>query len=127
MSASFYPNWYNGGGGGGSTTDYNKLINKPVVELTGTEQVPDIISALDYGNYLVKGYFKFDIDQEEVQNFDPSNSILISRDKHTKKKTFSYTIIKNNVPYMVIGVFNEDGKLESYEEVPFGGPHWTQF
>lgn len=125
MSASFYPNL--GGGGGGSNVDYDKIKNKPIINLRGTEEVPDIISALDYGNYFVKGYFKFDIDQENPQTFDTNTNLYVSKDEITGKKIFTYSIIKDGKPYMVIGTYNEEGKLESFEEMPLGSPRWGQF
>lgn len=126
MSASFYPN-LGGGGGGGSNIDYDKIKNKPIIDLNGTEDVPDIISALDYGNYLVKGWFKFDSNQAEPQTFDTPTNLYVSKDGVTGKKTFSYAITKNGMPYMVIGTYDEEGNLEQYEEVPLGSPRWGSF
>ena len=126
MSASFYPN-LNGGGGGGSNVDYDKIKNKPIINLNGTAEVPDIISALGYGNYIVNGYFKFDTDQEEPQIFDIPTNMIVSKDTTTGKKAFSYTFIKNGEPYMAIGTYDEEGKVDSYEEIPLSRARWGTF
>ena len=124
--SSFYPALNGGGGGGSESIDYNKIQNKPIIEVEGTEEVPTIISALASGNYLAKGYFKADPDSD-LQHTSDALNITITYDSQTGKKVFSYITIKDGMPYMTIGTYDEEGKIESIEDIPLMQSSWSQF
>ena len=129
---SFYGNGWSTGNSEGGTTNYDDLSNKPIVNLTGTENSPINFSDLEYGNYLIKGFYKYSVIDENRQFLSPI-MVSVVMDNHTEEKACKYEIVENQ-DFLIITVyyngetFTEDrlslgesgGSSEIAEEVKLG-------
>lgn len=108
---SFYGHsWCTGGSeGGGGTTDYNDLSNKPIVNLTGTESSPVTFSDLEYGNYLIKGFYRYSASDESKQSI--SLSVTITQDQESNSKVAKFEVIENQEVIVIAVFYDNDGSF----------------
>lgn len=108
---SFYGHgWCTGGGeSGGGTTDYNDLSNKPIVNLTGTESSPVTFSDLEYGNYLIKGFYRYSANDESKQSI--SLSVIITQDQESDDKVAKFEVIENQEVIVIAVFYDKDGSF----------------
>lgn len=109
MGTSFY----GGGsivitGGGPGSSDYTDLINVPIQVLKGTSAQPIVFSELDYGNYFVEGYFKYNQNDIVYIESTPTN-VQVFQDDLTLKKIVRTEIFENSEYYMVALIYEDDG------------------
>ena len=100
---SFYGNGGWTGGEGSGTTNYNDLSNRPIVNLTGTESSPIVLHMLEYGIYLIKGFYHYNASDELKQFTSPIN-MQIFEDVATQQKVAKFEIIENQ-ELIIITVF----------------------
>jgi hypothetical protein len=103
MGTSFY-----GGGGVVGSSDYTDLINVPIQVLKGTSIQPIVFSELEYGNYLVQGYFKYNQDDTVYIESTPTN-VQVFQDEVTLKKIAKTEIFENGEYYLVALIYEDDG------------------
>ena len=108
--SSFYGNHGIGGGGGG-VTDYNQLSNKPITNIEGSNATPVSLNTLEYGTYLLSGYYKYIIDGD-VYEADPPIMVKIMKDEVTNRRVVYYETIKNGVLVAVLGNYKDDGTVD---------------
>ena len=117
--SSFYGHGWSTGGSGG-TSDYNDLSNKPITNLTGTETSPVIFSDLGYGNYLIKGFYRYSADDDNRKI--NSLSVLITQDDETDEKVAKFEVIENQEIIVVAVFYDNDGSfIESRVALGGGG------
>ena len=108
MGTSFY----GGGGvvisGGLGSSDYTDLINVPIQVLKGTSIQPIVFSALDFGNYLVEGYYRYNQNDTVYIESTPTN-VQVFQDEITLKKIAKTEIFENGEYYLVALVYEDDG------------------
>lgn len=109
MGTSFY----GGGGvvitgGGFGSSDYTDLINVPIQVLKGTSIQPIVFSELEYGNYLVQGYFKYNQNDTIYIESTPTN-VQVFQDEVTLKKIAKTEIFENGEYYLVALIYEDDG------------------
>jgi hypothetical protein len=108
MGTSFY----GGGGvvisGGLGSSDYTDLINVPIQVLKGTSIQPIVFSALDFGNYLVEGYYRYNQNDTVYIESTPTN-VQVFQDEVTLKKIVKTEIFENGEYYLVALVYEDDG------------------
>ena len=109
MGTSFY----GGGGvvitgGGLGSSDYTDLINVPIQVLKGTSIQPIVFSELEYGNYLVQGYFKYNQNDTIYIESTPTN-VQVFQDEVTLKKIAKTEIFENGEYYLVALIYEDDG------------------
>ena len=112
--ASFYGNHAISGSGGGSvgTTNYNNLTNVPIKNLKGIDTEPIVFSKLDYGNYLMSGYYQYNINSLVYIESIPTN-IRVFQDSITLQKVVCFEIFENNEYFLVTLTYESD---DSYVE-----------
>lgn len=108
MGTSFY-----GGGcvvvnGGGGSSNYNDLINVPIVNLTGTSIQPVVFSELAFGNYIVTGYRQYNQNDTVYLETTPTY-VQVFEDDVTLKKVVRTEIFENGEYYMVVLIYEDDG------------------
>lgn len=110
--SSFYGHGWCTTGGESGTSNYDDLLNKPIVNLTGTETLPVIFSDLGYGNYLIKGFYRYVANDVNKQTINLS--VKIVQDQETDKKVAKFEIVENQ-EIIVITVFydNQGNFIES--------------
>jgi hypothetical protein len=103
---SFYGNFTSLSGSGDGTSDYNQLLNVPVKNIAGTEDVPILLAALEPGSYNLKGYFKCgnNTDIEIAQN----TLVNILIDNETNQKLIQYGLFDSDIYYIVTGTVVDD-------------------
>ena len=116
--SSFYGNHGIGGGGGG-VTDYNQLSNKPITNIEGSNATPVSLNTLEYGTYLLSGYYKYTIDGD-VYEADPPIMVKIMKDEVTNRRVVYYETTKNGVLIAVLGNYNADGTVDIKEHSSTG-------
>ena len=109
MGTSFY----GGGGvvisgGGIGSSDYTDLINVPIQVLKGTSIQPIVFSELDFGNYLVQGYYRYNQNDTVYIESTPTN-VQVFQDEITLKKIAKTEIFENGEYYLVALVYEDDG------------------
>lgn len=106
---SFYGHgWGTGNGEGGSgTSNYNDLSNKPIVNLLGTESSPVNLSDLEYGNYLIKGFYRYSASDENRQSI--SLSVSVSQDTASDDKVAKFEVIENQEVIVITVFYSNDG------------------
>ena len=126
---SFYGNY----GGSGGTTNYNELENKPIINLTGLPNNPIDLSKLQPGEYILKGYYKYNNIDEDIKfnrtlKFsvveDPiseQKNIFFTTTENNKYTTYLITYDKNNNEYVITNPSSNGGEkevvfIESLEE-----------
>ena len=108
MGTSFY-----GGGcvivnGSGGSSNYNDLMNVPIVNLTGTSMQPVIFSELAFGNYIVTGYRQYN--QNDIVYLEATPTyVQVFEDDVTLKKVVRTEIFENGEYYMVALIYEDDG------------------
>lgn len=106
--ASFYGNHVvSGGGGSTGTTNYNNLINIPIKNLKGTDTNPIVFSDLDYGNYLMSGYYQYNANSLVCIESIPTN-IQVFQDTITLQKVVCFEIFENNEYFLVTLTYEHD-------------------
>lgn len=108
MGTSFY-----GGGcvvvnGGGGSSNYNDLMNVPIVNLTGTSMQPVVFSELAFGNYIVAGYRRYNQNDTVYLETTPTY-VQVFEDDVTLKKIVRTEIFENGEYYMVALIYEDDG------------------
>lgn len=108
MGTSFY-----GGGcvvvnGSGGSSNYNDLINVPIVNLTGTSMQPVVFSELTFGNYIVTGYRRCNQNDTVYLETTPTY-VQVFEDDVTLKKIVRTEIFENGEYYMVALIYEDDG------------------
>lgn len=103
---SFYP----GGGGGAGGSDYNKMKNVPVMNLTGTDTVPVYLGSLDYGAYRISSYYKRSTDGKILEFTEPT-MVYVVNDKTTNEKVATYQEIRNGETYIITVTYKSNGKV----------------
>jgi hypothetical protein len=94
-------------GGSGGTTDYNKLLNIPITNLTGTEDNPIILSGLNYGNYLITGYYQY-TSRTDIRLVDYKMLVEILQDLVSLRKVAKFQVYEDSKPYLYSIFINED-------------------
>ena len=108
MGTSFY-----GGGcivvnGDGGSSNYNDLINVPIVNLIGTSIQPVVFSELAFGNYIVTGYRRYN--QNDIVYLETTPTyVQVFEDDVTLKKIVRTEIFENGEYYMVALIYEDDG------------------
>lgn len=112
---------------GAGTGNYNKLQNKPVINLVGsTEEKHVDLSGLEQGKYTLRGYYKLTPDAEmQVQNLPVDVSVLnelvySETDPGADpvlKKIIYYIYAKEDEVFMKKIVYDEDNQYESDDDV----------
>lgn len=108
MGTSFY-----GGGcvvvnGGGGSSNYNDLMNVPIVNLTGTSMQPVVFSELAFGNYIVAGYRRYNQNDTVYLETTPTY-VQVFEDDVTLKKIVRTEVFENGEYYMVALIYEDDG------------------
>ena len=108
MGTSFY-----GGGcvvvnGGGGSSNYNDLMNVPIVNLTGTSMQPVVFSELAFGNYIVAGYRRYNQNDTVYLETTPTY-VQVFEDDVTLKKIVRTEVFENSEYYMVALIYEDDG------------------
>lgn len=102
---SFYGNYGvdSGGGGGGGTTNYDELSKKPIINLYGLPNNPIVISTLNAGLYLLKGYYKFNTITESLSYDNDVLLLTVTVDYFSGQKNAFFTRTENNqyITYLV--------------------------
>ena len=106
MGSSFYGNGYAVNGNG--TLNYNELKNTPIQNLVGTSSQPVTFSNLNFGNYSVTGYYKYNDEDTIFLEFDPI-TVQVFKDDVTLKKIVRMEVFENGEYYMVVLIYEEDG------------------
>ena len=106
MSSFYGPGW---GGGADGSTDYDKLKNVPVMNLTGTEQAPVYLPTLEYGNYNIKGSYRWGQKETLVGEFEEDHFIRVIKDEVTHKKVIMYDTVIDGELTMVTITYEDDG------------------
>lgn len=106
-----------GGGGsnasGGGVTDYNDLTNKPLISLKGSEEGPVIFGSLTAGEYLVKGTYKYGVNDD--YSFETEFlHIEVTVDEETGQKTVTFEKFINGQWNKYVLVFDETGEHQLY-------------
>lgn len=107
---SFYGNYGGGDGSGGGTTNYNELSNKPIINLTGTDNKPIVFGNLATGEYLVKGFYIYnenDDNKKETQLLHLS----VSTDETTGEKICKFEKCEANKWFMYLVIITTDDFL----------------
>lgn len=94
--------------GGGDTTNYNDLINKPVINKTGTESSPIILNTLGYGEYIITGNFVYTNEDNTLKGGSFPTYISILQDGITLKKIAKYETFEDGIYYINTVSFNDD-------------------
>lgn len=94
--------------GGGGTTNYNDLINKPVINKTGTESSPIILNTLGYGEYIITGNFVYTNKDNTLKGGSFPTYISILQDGITLKKIAKYETFEDGIYYINTVSFNDD-------------------
>jgi hypothetical protein len=107
--ASFYGTFVGLSGSGDGTSDYNQLLNVPVKNITGTEDVPILLATLEPGSYNLNGPFKCgeNTDLEVAQN----TLVKVLIDSETDQKLVKYDSFESDTYYINIGAVVEDNKV----------------
>lgn len=107
MGTSFY-----GGGcvvvNGGGSSNYNDLINVPIVNLTGTSMQPVVFSELTFGNYMITGYRRYNQNDTVYLETTPTY-VQVFEDDVTLKKIVRTELFENGEYYMVALIYEDDG------------------
>lgn len=106
--SSFYGNYGGISSGSNGTSDYNDLLNKPIINIVGTTQSPIILNTLNYGEYMIKGSFIYTKKDSNIKTISFQNYILISKDEVTLKKLAKYETFEDGQYYIYIIYFNEN-------------------
>jgi hypothetical protein len=110
--ASFYGTFMGLSGSGDGTSDYNQLLNVPIKNVTGTEDVPILLAALEPGSYNLNGYFRCgnNTDVEVAQN----TLVKVLIDSEINQKLIKYDSFESDTYYINIGavVNNTNVSLE---------------
>jgi hypothetical protein len=94
VSTSFYGR---GGveGSGSGTDNYNELKNKPIISLTGREDLPINLSSLVVGLYNLNGSYIFSNNDLEMKNFPSTTFAKVIIDAKTGDKIVSFDTYEN--------------------------------
>jgi hypothetical protein len=95
-------------GGSGGTTNYNKLLNTPITNLSGTEDEPVVLNTLNYGNYLLTGYFQYR-PGSSIKSVGYKMLVEVLQDLVTLRKVATFETYEDGDPYHYSIYFNEDG------------------
>ena len=130
---TFYPggigNSGGGSGGGGSTgtTNYNNLTNVPIINVTGTDSSPVILSNLSYGHYSLSGYYKKTENSITVTKAPGVFEVYVSEDEIDQNKVVSYYSVKEGKPIIMSLSYNDTtGELEE-ENNSAENDEWDMF
>lgn len=95
--------------GSGGIVNYNQLTNKPITQLTGTESEPIILNTLNYGEYLIDGYFVYTSLDTVLKgsNLHPTY-ISIMMDDRTLRKAAHYETFESEVYFLYHVYFKND-------------------
>ena len=120
--SSFYGNVSIGGSSGeGGTSNYNELINLPIKNLIGTDSSPIIISNLNYGNYLIKGSYKYNSNSELLKE-DTFKNIQVFKDETSQNKIAKFEVFENKEYYIITLTYENDGNfIEDRLSISSGG------
>lgn len=106
--ASFYGSGGCCSSGGDGVTDYNALINKPIINLTGNTTSPVTLSQLYYGEYLIKGSYTYTIKDPTIRPIGYLLYVSITQDSSTGKKIAKFESFEDGTWYMHTVIFNEN-------------------
>lgn len=120
--SSFYGNVSIGSSSGeGGTSNYNELINLPIKNLIGTDSSPIIISNLNYGNYLIKGSYKYNSNSELLKE-DTFKNIQVFKDETSQNKIAKFEVFENKEYYIITLTYENDGNfIEDRLSISSGG------
>lgn len=120
--SSFYGNVSIGGSSGeGGTSNYNELINLPIKNLIGTDSSPIIISNLNYGNYLIKGSYKYNSNSKLLKE-DTFKNIQVFKDETSQNKIAKFEVFENKEYYIITLTYENDGNfIEDRLSISSGG------
>lgn len=120
--SSFYGNVSIGGSSGeGGTSNYNELINLPIKNLIGTDSSPIIISNLNYGNYLIKGSYKYNSNSKLLKE-DIFKNIQVFKDETSQNKIAKFEVFENKEYYIITLTYENDGNfIEDRLSISSGG------
>ena len=105
--------------------DYNQLSNQPVKNIVGSSAESFVnLAGLDYGRYVVSGYFKFD-STYDVELLVIPMDVLVLRDNNSNK-VITYPTIENGI--CVTNVITYDsGLVISQDKQAPGVQYWKSF
>lgn len=105
---SFYGNYSIGGGGSGGTFNYDELLNKPIVNLTGLPDNPIDLSNLQPGEYLLRGYYKYNSSGGEEIEYTDFLKLTVVQDSITQQKNIFYVTTENNKYIIYLITYDEN-------------------
>lgn len=87
-----------------SSIDYNTLGNRPIINLTGTLDIPIIVNDLETGIYKIKGQYKISEKEETIYLSVCGDLFLIEKTekkvsikRFTKDSIYDFTITDSNI------------------------------
>ena len=107
--------------------DYDKLENTPIKNLTGKDTKNFVVlSGLDCGNYVLRGYFKSDPTSDiEYVDFDLALSVVDDLD--SGNKVLYYTTIEGGESYINKIEYGQFGNVISVRKNYLEGIKWEDF
>lgn len=96
-------------GGSGGTTNYNKLLNTPITNISGTEENPVVLGELDFGSYSLTGYFKYVTRSDNIRQVQYKMLVEVLQDLVTLRKVARFEVYEDSKPFHYSIYFNEDG------------------
>lgn len=124
---SFYGSLGGSGNSGEGVSNYDKLSNKPIEILIGSEEKPINLEDLDYGVYLLTGQYKTS-STAEVKSMDSKRIILeIFRDSSNLSKVIKYDVYIDGVYSIASIIYFTDGKItENIQPISGGSGEGTK-
>ena len=104
---------------------YNELVDQPVTNLVGASPSQFVnLSGLDYGRYVLRGYYKYDSTQEVDNTITPLDLLVLPDDQDRKVVTFpsieSGSCVTNIVTY------DDNVMISHVKQIP-GVNYWKTF
>lgn len=95
-------------GGNGGTTNYNKLLNIPITNLTGTTSEPIVLNTLDYGNYALIGSYIYTSSDTDTKTINYKTLVEVYQDGETGRKVAKFESFEDSKYYIYNIYFNDD-------------------
>jgi len=99
--SSFY------GAGGNAVVNVNGG-DSSFTTLTGTESSPIVLNTLDYGNYLIEGYYVYTANDTDVKFVSYQMLVTIMEDSITSYKVAKFETCEDGVFYIYTITFYDD-------------------
>lgn len=81
---------------GSGASDYDSLLHIPVKNVNGSDENHFInLSGLEFGRYLITGYYKFDSVSDLIYS-ELALDIIVTKDVATDEKVIMYGVVENS-------------------------------